>query len=124
MTDSFNLYRLMTWASPAFPIGAFSYSHGIEHAVEAGLVSDADSLRDWIRSIIIDGDGRSDAILFCHAYEAANTENSAALQEIIELASALRATSEFAVESRQQGEAFSKLCVRPGRVQISRWWSV
>ncbi|MDP6511792.1 MAG: urease accessory protein UreF [SAR202 cluster bacterium] len=111
MTDILNLYRLMTWASPAFPIGAFSYSHGIEHAVEAGLVFDADSLKDWIRSIIIDGDGRSDAILFCHAYESLVSKDIDAIQEIIELASAMRASSEFAVESRQQGEAFFKVAI-------------
>ena len=111
MTDTFNLYRLMTWASPSFPIGAFSYSHGIEYAVQAGLVSDGESLEHWIRSVIIDGDGRSDAILFRLAYEATKTENRADLQEIIELASAMRATSEFAVESRQQGGAFFKIAI-------------
>ena len=111
MTDTFNLYRVMTWASPSFPIGAFSYSHGIEYAVEADLVWDGESLEHWIRSVIIDGDGRSDAILFRLAYEATKTENRAALQEIIELASAMRATSEFAVESREQGGAFFKIAI-------------
>ena len=42
------LYRLMTWLSPSFPVGAFSYSSGIEWAVEAGDITDAASLRDWL----------------------------------------------------------------------------
>src|SRR5258705_3328317 len=46
------LYRLMTWLSPSFPVGAFSYSSGIEWAVEAGDIGDAASLRDWLRSVL------------------------------------------------------------------------
>src|SRR3984893_539806 len=46
------LYRLMTWLSPAFPVGAFSYSSGIEWAVEAGDIVDAASLRDWLFSLV------------------------------------------------------------------------
>ena len=40
------LLRLLTWLSPSFPVGAYSYSHGLEYAVEAGLVRDRESLRD------------------------------------------------------------------------------
>ncbi len=46
------LYRLMTWLSPAFPVGAFSYSSGIEWAVEAGDITDAASLRDWLAAML------------------------------------------------------------------------
>ena len=49
------LYRLMTWLSPAFPVGAFSYSSGIEWAVEAGDIDDAASLRDWLAAMLADG---------------------------------------------------------------------
>ena len=51
------LYRLMTWLSPAFPVGAFSYSSGIEWAVEAGDIVDAASLRDWLAAMLADGTG-------------------------------------------------------------------
>src|SRR5882757_3250440 len=54
------LYRLMTWLSPAFPVGAFSYSSGIEWAVEAGDIVDAASLRDWLASMLADGAGFCD----------------------------------------------------------------
>src|ERR1700682_3620109 len=49
------LYRLMTWLSPSFPVGAFSYSSGIEWAVEAGDIVDAASLRDWLAAVLAPG---------------------------------------------------------------------
>ena len=55
------LYRLMTWLSPSFPVGAFSYSSGIEWAVEAGDITDAASLRDWLAAMLGDGSGFCDA---------------------------------------------------------------
>ncbi len=54
-TDSLEaaaLYRLMTWLSPAYPVGAFSYSSGIEWAVEAGDISDAETLRRWLAAML------------------------------------------------------------------------
>ena len=56
------LYRLMTWLSPAFPVGAFSYSSGIEWAVEAGDITDAACLRDWLASMLVDGSGFCDGV--------------------------------------------------------------
>src|SRR5262249_54903114 len=46
------LYRLMTWLSPSFPVGAFSYSSGMEWAVEAGDIADAATLRDWLAAVL------------------------------------------------------------------------
>ena len=60
MTTDPALYRLMTWLSPAFPVGAYSYSHGIETAVEEGLVRDADGLGRWVGTILAHGSGRMD----------------------------------------------------------------
>src|SRR6476469_4269106 len=65
------LYRLMTWLSPSFPVGAFSYSSGIEWAVEAGDIGDAASLRDWLSSMLADGSGFCDGVLLAHAHRAA-----------------------------------------------------
>src|SRR4051812_34701555 len=53
--DGHALYRLMAWLSPAYPVGAFSYSSGIEWAVEAGDVTDAVTLRDWLALLLTDG---------------------------------------------------------------------
>jgi urease accessory protein len=56
-TEAAALYRLMTWLSPSFPVGAFSYSSGIEWAVEAGDIVDAASLRAWLAAMLADGPG-------------------------------------------------------------------
>src|ERR1700731_2189937 len=65
------LYRLMTWLSPAFPVGAFSYSSGIEWAVEAGDIADAASLTDWLASMLADGSGFCDGVFLAHPHRAA-----------------------------------------------------
>ena len=65
------LYRLMTWMSPAYPVGAFSYSGGLEWAVEAGDIRDACSLTGWLTTIICNGGAFCDAAIFCHAHPAA-----------------------------------------------------
>jgi urease accessory protein len=100
------LYRLLTWLSPAYPLGAFSYSHGLEYAVEAGLVGDRDSLQDWVATAVSVGAGRSDAALLVAAWRAARADDRAALDEVVALAAAWRGTAETALESRAQGAAF------------------
>jgi urease accessory protein len=100
------LYRLLAWLSPAYPIGAFSYSHGIETAVEEGFIRDRRSLVAWLQSVLRDGTGRIDGALFAAAWRAADTKNWATLDAIAERAAAWRGTSEMALESRQQGGSF------------------
>jgi hypothetical protein len=74
------LYRLMTWLSPSFPVGAFSYSSGIEWAVEAGDITDAASLRDWLAAMLTDGSGYCDAVFLAQAYRAASATDDASLR--------------------------------------------
>ncbi|WP_437681961.1 urease accessory protein UreF [Sorangium sp. So ce131] len=97
------LYRLLSWMSPAYPVGGFSYSHGLEWAVEAGLVTTAEQLRAWVATILGEGSGRVDAALLAAAYRAKQDQE---LDEVAELAAALRGTRELALESAQQGAAF------------------
>lgn len=99
-----DLYRLMAWFSPSYPIGAFSYSHGIEYAVEAGWVRNAAALTDWIAHILRHGAGFVDAVLLKEAYAAA--DNAATLDELADLAAAWRGSQEMALESSQQGGSF------------------
>ena len=73
------LYRLMTWLSPAFPVGAFSYSSGIEWAVEAGDIADAASLRDWLAAMLADGSGFCDGVFLAHAHRAASLRDDGGL---------------------------------------------
>ena len=55
MTDLKSMIRLQTWLSPAFPIGAFSYSSGLEAAIDEGYVNDTDSLTTWLTGILASG---------------------------------------------------------------------
>jgi urease accessory protein len=99
------LLRLQSWLSPAFPIGSYSYSHGIESAVEAGRIHDRKSLVDWLEADLCYGSGRNEAILFREAWRCAVGDDRAKLLEIAELAAAIRGTSEFALEASQQATA-------------------
>ena len=101
-----DLLRVLAWFSPSFPVGAFSYSHGIEYAVEAGLIDDRDGLVEWVEGAVTRGSGRVDAALFCAAYAAIADESEADLLWAIEHGDAMRTSREFAVESFGQGEAF------------------
>ena len=111
MTDaasSHDVLRLAAWLSPSFPVGAYTYSSGLEYAVEAGIVTDAASLEAWIGGVVQLGTGRSDGGLFVLAYRAAQQGDTRKLRRVIEWADALRPTSELALESAGQGDAFLK----------------
>jgi urease accessory protein len=100
------LYRLLTWLSPSFPVGAFSYSSGIEWAVEAGDITDAASLRDWLAAMLAEGSGFCDAVFVAQSHRAASDHDDAALQEIAELAAAFVPSRERQLETTSQGRAF------------------
>jgi urease accessory protein len=100
------LYRLLAWLSPAYPIGAFSYSHGVETAVEEGFIKDRASLVAWLESVLVRGTGLVDGALFAAAWRAVDGGDWAAFDAIAERAAAWRGTSEMALESRQQGGSF------------------
>src|SRR5712691_10984405 len=100
------LLRLQSWLSHAFPIGSYSYSHGLEWAVEAGHIHDRKSLVDWLEADLCHGSGRNEAIFFSEAWRCTTEDDCATLSEIAELAAAYRGTSEFALESSQQAGAY------------------
>lgn len=102
--DSRALLRLHSWLSPSFPVGAYSYSHGLEFAVEEGLVRDAATLTDGLTAVLRFGNGRNEAIFFAAAWRTKGDDRLA----VAELAAAYRGTSELARESTAQGEAFLK----------------
>ena len=102
-TDQAALHRLMAWLSPAYPVGAFSYSSGIEWAVEVGDIKDAATLRDWIAAILDHGSGFCDAVFFVHTHRA---EGKDALRAVAELAAAFTPSKERHLETTAQGAAF------------------
>ena len=102
--DTTALLRLVTWMSPAFPVGAFSYSGGLEQAVHDGLVADAKELKVWLQSVIEHGSSWNDAVLLAESYHAHC--DPARLQDARELAEALAGSRERHMETMLQGEAF------------------
>lgn len=107
VTDA-DLFRLMAWTSPAYPVGGFSYSHGIEMAVEEDRLKKQADLVAYIASVLRQGAGRVDAVLLAEAHRA---PDEARLDEIAELAFAWRGTAETALESTQQGGSFASVTV-------------
>jgi len=97
---------LLLWLSPAFPVGSFAYSHGLEWAVEAGDIVDAATLKEWLGALLRFGAPRSDAILFACAFRAAQSSDWARLNEINALAVALAGSAERRLETCAQGAAF------------------
>jgi len=104
--QSASLYRLMAWLSPAFPVGAFSYSSGIEWAVEANDITNADTLKSWLGVMLAEGGGYCDAVLFANAHRAVVGNDDKALFEIAELAAAFAPSKERHLETTAQGNAF------------------
>jgi urease accessory protein len=100
------LLPLMLWLSPAFPVGSFAYSQGLEWAVESGDIRDARSLGAWLVDLLSFGAPRADAILFAECFRAATAEDWKALAEANALAIALANSAERRLETTAQGSAF------------------
>ena len=98
------LLRLMAWLSPSFPVGAFSYSSGLEGAVHDRLVTCPAELESWIAGVLEHGSGWNDAVLFCEAWRCGR--QGAGIGPVAELAEALAGSFERHRESMLQGGAF------------------
>jgi urease accessory protein len=98
--------RLFWWLSPAFPVGAYAYSHALEWAAETGDIRDEATCAAWIRDVMLHGAGRNDAILLNAAYGATLGRDFGGLAEIGELALALAPSGELRLETAQQGRSF------------------
>jgi urease accessory protein len=100
------LYRLMIWLSPAYPVGAFAYSSGIEWAVESGNIHNVETLRDWLDAMLTLGSGFNDGVLFAQMYRAMAAGDDARGAEIAELAAAFAPSRERFEETTKLGRAF------------------
>lgn len=94
---------LAAWFSPAYPVGGFAYSHGLEWAVEQGAVRDAPTCGAWIAALVEQGAGRSDAIILAQAWRSPGDRG------LLEFARALQPSAERRLESRAQGAAFAQV---------------
>ena len=97
------LLRLLTWMSPAFPVGAFAYSHGLERAIHDGLVKDRATLADWLQNLLQHGSAWNDAVLLAESWRETADGGQG---ETGQLAEAMAGSRERHMETTLQGEAF------------------
>jgi urease accessory protein len=113
-TDAQQLQLLLAWMSPAFPIGGFAYSHGLEFAIDDRQVADAETLRQWIEDVLTRGSGWNDAVIFARCWD----EDAGALNE---LALALAGSRERYLETTSLGNAFLQAASAwPADVELMR----
>lgn len=122
MTDPANLQKLVTWLSPAFPVGAFAWSAGLETAIADRRVTNAERLQNWIEGALAHGGIRTDAILLAEAWRVAGEAAFAAsplptsplvgeatrteLQDLADLSLALTASRERWMETTVTGDNY------------------
>ncbi len=100
---------LLQLASPALPVGAYSYSDGLETLTEAGKVHDVDSLQHWLEQELQYGAIRLEAAVMLRAYNATRVSNRQALNDWNNWLSAAKETEELRDQSWQMGRALIRL---------------
>ncbi len=104
MTGTANaLLTLAQWLSPAFPLGGFAYSHGLEAAIAGGEIGERGDVEIWIADVLAHGSGRADAVLLIAAMAPGADHAGLAAR-----ARALAATRERWNETIAQGTAFTQ----------------
>ncbi len=99
-----NLLTLTQWLSPAYPVGGFAYSHGLETAVRQGWVTDAATLEAWLGDVLADGSGKADALWIWLARRGDQQD-----ADLDALARAWQPARERLRESERQGAAFAQV---------------
>lgn len=100
------LLKLHTWLSPAFPTGAYTFSHGLEAAIADERIADRDSCEAWLVDVLEHGSGWNDAVIFAHAWRYTNRLDVSGIEELNALAIALQPSAERLFETHTQADAF------------------
>jgi urease accessory protein len=103
MHTDLKFMTVMQWMSPAFPIGAFAYSHGLEWAIDKDHVSNGEKLQKWITDLLEYGSLRTDAIFISLILRGHD------VRKMNELSMALCPAGERLLETKLQGSAFAKV---------------
>jgi urease accessory protein len=99
--------ELFIWLSPAFPVGAYAYSQGLESAADQGFVLDRGGLECWITDVFERGAAGADLICLSLTYRAAAASTSSGdIAAINEMCLALQPSAERYLETTQQGGSF------------------
>ena len=115
------VYRLFQLISPSLPIGGFTYSQGLEWAVEAGWVSDRVSMQDWLANMLFHSVATLELPLIDRFYAAIQAQDEASLEYYSALIYSSRETKELRAEERQRGHALITLLRQLG-IGVERTW--
>jgi urease accessory protein len=105
MADPGTLLRLMWLASPALPVGGFSYSEGLEAAVEAGLVTNEAQAGDWLLDQLHLSVARADAAVVAQAFDAWQRGDLVRIRSLNDWVHASRETAELRLQAEQTGRS-------------------
>jgi len=121
MVTDLSLLRLLQLVSPGLPIGMYSYSQGLERAVEDGWITSAEQAADWLHGLLQNGLSRVDAPILARLYEAWNENDMAAVEHWSGVLTACRETAELRTEDRQTGQALARLLINLELAEANAW---
>ena len=104
-----NILKLLTWNNQAFPIGSYSFSSGLEYAVESNLITTGDELQSWLKNLLNFGSIQTDAILLVEAWKLMKKKKYRNLIELNYFAISLNQSYEKYIENYEQGKSFIKI---------------
>ncbi len=112
------LLTLVQWLSPAYPVGGFAWSHGLETAIAQGWIRDATGLQDWLADLLTQGSGRADVVLIGLAHA---TKDHNLLTQLNATALAFAPAAERRRESLRQGAAFARITRELWQLDLPDW---
>ena len=121
MVTDLRLLRLLQLVSPGLPIGMYSYSQGLERAVDDGWVSTPDTAREWIGGVLQTSMTRVDVPVLLRLCSAWQNQDHAAVTHWSQTLTACRETSELRAEDRQTGQALAKLLMKLDMPEAEAW---
>jgi urease accessory protein len=121
MVTDLSLLRLLQLVSPGLPIGMYSYSQGLERAVEDGWIDTADQAADWLQGLLQNGLGLVDAPVLARLYDAWRENDTAAVAQWSQNLTACRETAELRAEDKQTGQALARLLVNLELPEADTW---
>jgi urease accessory protein len=121
MVTDMSLIRLLQLVSPGLPIGMYSYSQGLERAVDDGWLTNAEQVADWLQGLLQNGLTRVDAPILARLYDAWHANDLAAVELWSQTLMACRETAELRAEDRQTGQALARLLVNLELPEADAW---
>lgn len=121
MVTDLSLLRLLQLVSPGLPIGMYSYSQGLERAVEDGWIHNAEQTANWLQGLLQNGSSKVDLPILARIYDAWRQHDSSAIEHWSQILIACRETAELRAEDRQTGQALARLLINLEFPEALEW---